>query len=389
MCNRTNYFCSYFCNRCPFGCIYKLVPKIFFSGNTTDTSVNGIFIFNEKLYYSTPNDQKGSNGLTLNAQLCINRCNLDGSATEVLYTLDANTYVGSLMLGKVDGVEKLYYVYVNGGLFAIDLSVKGSKEVKISKTVTDVKFDVANVKVYYENKDNAICSYTIGGEEKVLVAGAKDEKVPANSITHKITHLVNGKVYFTRVYDNDSTNPKNKSLYVVNDKETAGYSLYYVVTSINSVTLYPCDENYLIYAGSQAESGDVIELIKIKISAERTNGGETYLIAPKTNTSAITINSVVGNNLYFTSNSVYQSLDWTVKTSATHESPAPIKYYDTSAVAFYATSWATYDIIGEYVFAFSSTGDIVVISIGKDDLGKDKFQSAVITVTPEPKEEEK
>ena len=316
-----------------------VVPKVVYSGNTTDTSVTGIYIFGNKLYYTTPNDDLTANGSVKYSELCIYSADLDGKNNTKLFTMTSNSLVMSLM----EKDSKVYAMYVEttatdttkAGLYCVELTASNRTATLISESATTVSFDKNTLSAYYLNKDGSICSYTVGDEsETVLVEKTKD-----STMTYTIVSNNKGTVYFKQV---DSTNT----------------SLKYGLLAIKKG-----DEKAVSVFADESKTG-------------------IYVLPESSQGSTITINKIDGDTLYYTIDSKLYSLN--LKTVL--ESGEPATGDDITFVAYSVastTGWAAYDVLGEYVFSFS--GDKV--QVVKYDAEKEANITTDIT-SVKPSEEE-
>ncbi len=350
-----------------------VVPKVVYSGNTTDTSVTGIYIFGNKLYYTTPNDDLTANGSVKYSELCIYSADLDGKNNTKLFTMTSNSLVMSLM-GKD---SKVYAMYVEttatdttkAGLYCVELTASNRTATLISESATTVSFDKNTLSAYYLNKDGSICSYTVGDEsETVLVEKTKD-----STMTYTIVSNNKGTVYFKQV---DSTNTSLKyGLLAIKKGDEKAVSVF---ADESKTGIFGYEEG-VVLADKLAESSlNVYQLIYTSGSAEEI----IYVLPESSQGSTITINKIDGDTLYYTIDSKLYSLN--LKTVL--ESGEPATGDDITFVAYSVastTGWAAYDVLGEYVFSFS--GDKV--QVVKYDAEKEANITTDIT-SVKPSEEE-
>ncbi len=324
-----------------------VVPMFYYSGNTTDTSVTGLYIYGDKLYFTTPNTSLGTNGAALTDQLCVYRADLDGRNTARLYTFTKNSLVVSLM----EKGGKVYAVYVEtdtdigAGLRCVDLSQADNESTLISKDVASVTFDLNTLSAYYLNADGAICSYTAGdAEEKVLLAEEEN-------ITYTIKSTNGGYVYYTQT---DSTNTALKfGVLAVKAGMTEPVQVLSSETAASG-TFFGYKEG-VVWTGTTYDSTPTMYQVIITSGIAETYN---YVLPKNTNNSAVTLNKIDGDTLYYTVNSILYSLDLSVVTETTTAADTVKELaYSVSS----ATGWGAYDILGDtgYVVSFSSNNTVV------------------------------
>lgn len=320
-----------------------VVPKVVYSGNTTDTTVTGIFIFGDKLYYTTPNDELAANGSVKYSELCIYSADLDGRNNTKLFTMTSNSLVMSMM----ENQSKVYAMYVEttatdtvkAGLYAVELTADKPEAKLVSEGATSVSFDSLTLSAYYLNGDGSICSYTAGDEQETVLV----EKTKDSTMTYTIASNNNGYVYFKQV-DSTNTSLKYGLLAIKKGMEKA----VSVFADESKTGIYGYGEG-VVLADKLAESAlDVYQLVYTSGAAETI----LYVIPESSQSSAITINKIEGDTLYYTVDSKLYSLDL----KKVIESETPAGEDDITFVAYSVAStsgWAQYDVVGEYVFSFS------------------------------------
>ena len=115
-----------------------LAPKAVFSSNTTDARLNGIYIFNDRLYYTTPSDTLASDGSVRNTMLDIMSVKLDGTDTKRVYTLGSN----SLSVGMFETDGGVFALFVDGDANLVSLNLESGVETKADEKVTSSALDV-------------------------------------------------------------------------------------------------------------------------------------------------------------------------------------------------------------------------------------------------------
>lgn len=192
-----------------------LAPKAVFSSNTTNARLNGIFIFNDRLYYTTPSDTLANDGSVRNTMLDIMSVNLDGTDTKRAYTVSSN----SVAVGMFAVESDVFALFVDGeqNLFSVDLNT--GKETKVDEKVTGSAIDEQTASIVYTKdviteKENQGTEITANYNELyVLKAGETTsskimtgEHVDGQDVSYdfdvSIASASNGYVYFNISSDN-------------------------------------------------------------------------------------------------------------------------------------------------------------------------------------------
>lgn len=333
-----------------------VVPKIVYSGNTSDKSVNGIYIYNERLYYFTPNTDVDKNGAALYDQLSLKSCKLDGTDTQHHYTFTSNKLAISLQ--NNGGTVYAIFADADSTLQCVEVLASGSTIKKVADKATTVKFDTANNSTFYLDADGSVCGYVAGGTAKVLFANPSVKGDTYSTTALSLTNADGNKVYFkySNTYDISnngvySVDMNGASKRILNNVPTGCYvsnNIMYVSTATNSI-------NYL-YAY------DLGSKISSRIAAS---------------SSTVTLVKVVGSNVYYT-----------VGTAVNCYNGSTVSQTSTLAMASY---WGTYDECNGYVFFFYGTSDgkgwYPTIIANKED--SSKYFTITKGFVPAPTTEEK
>lgn len=340
-----------------------VVPKFYYSGNTTSTQINGIYIFNDRLYMLTPNDALTAGGNAQTSQSVLTSFGLDGSNEQRHYVFTNNA--AQIMLSEAG--DKLVATYIMDNVVGC-IDVKTGEEIAKVEETSSAQIDVAGKTVFYINKDKAICRLDVGAaEESVVVANEED-----STVTFTISNVNNGYVYYTKA---DSTNGSvdAKRVYC---KGTSGDEAIAFKSTAPS-------ENWYGYEGGivkvVSDSVDGINLYGIRvINSDGTV--KKQVVDPVTNDTSITFNRIEGSKLYYTSNSIAYVVDL-----AGNDKPVAI-----GNNMYTANGWSVPDVIemdGEsynYVIALGS-GSVSAYKF--DSATKEKTDSVTLTIV-EPEEEE-
>ena len=278
-----------------------VVPNYYFSGHTTDTSLNGIYVFNDRIYITTPNDQLDASGNLLSSQLVLASYDLGGGNVQRHFVFESNA--PQLKLSQIG--NDVYATYVlNSKLCMFKLTDKLATATEIATEITAQKFtsqldengNVVADYVYYLNKDGEICQYKVGETAaKTIVELDVDDDHGHSHDTLTISSVSGERVYYTTSAD------KNGSLRVA----TAENSDTVVLHTVPST--YFGWKDGIIYTRSESVEGTTIYHI-IYVS---TNDGSVReeLIDPTQNGYSITLNKLEGNLLYYSTNSISYKLN--------------------------------------------------------------------------------
>ena len=336
-----------------------VVPYFYYTGNTTTKSVNGLYIFNERLYFITPNADLATDGSVKNSELCVYSSKLDGTDLTKLHTVASTTAV--VMLNQVE--TSVYATYVlNGSLYSVKL---GEKEVEIAKEITSEKY-TSNA-VFFLDKDGAICTYAAGAaESKVLVAKDEDKKM-----TYTINSANGDYVYFTQ---KDSSNTQlYKGIYAIKDGMTEATEILTTVPPDS----YLCYGEKVIIAGVIETIGNITPIELYMTSGQVTN--KEFIIDQNTNNKTISLVKLDNDVLYYTRDGKTYCVD------LAQASYSPVELYTTISSGEWADVDAV-DVDGETCFFSLDTSYNVVCNQYKEVDGEKKVVSTIVTVA-EPVED--
>lgn len=347
-----------------------VVPNFYYTGNTSTTAINGINIFGDRIYITTPNNALDANGNILSSQLVLASYKLDGSdmqrhfvfasnAPQLKLTQDGQNVVATYIL---DNQIKTFSF--KAGETVSENDVKVITEEKISSPV------LSGNNVYFLDNNGSICRYTVGGTEyKVLVEKVVEEGHEDHSHGESYTiKSANGDyVYYT---NSDSSS------------QTAGLQLYYATVKngevVKDVALdtIPTGSYFgwgekVVYTTSVPEESVTMYGIWV---ASKDGADKVEILNPAENDKTITFNRLDGDVLYYTVDSVSYTLNLTEKL-ANENTPAVAYAYNLS---FSATGWATPDVLDNYVFSLSS-GAVSVVKFNPET--KRNSASTAITLT--------
>lgn len=197
--------------------VETVVPKIIYA---EDVDSSGFYIFGDKIYYTTPNTSKTTQGIVQIEKLDFMMANIDGTGTKLIATIDDNTKAYRF----VEKAGTVYILYVGAeditlndektsttALFEINCATKAQKT--IANNVDTVVFDsyADSVSVAYtqkivsadgidgkeaiEQNCNNLYQYIAGSEKAVEIAKGLDIDARV-AIKYTPVALVENVVYY-------------------------------------------------------------------------------------------------------------------------------------------------------------------------------------------------
>lgn len=350
-----------------------VVPYVVATGNTTTTEGEGIFVFGDRLYYRTNNYNLDTQGYAKTEEMLINSCKLNGSDTQTHLVLkDRATAV---RLTQVDG--KVYAVYTakekgtdeHGNeadftyAYCADLSQANATAVRMSKenqSVSSFRYDEYGFVASYLDKDGALCSFLPGDSQETVLIEKQD------NVTFVPVSANNGWIYYTKTSDllhvdgiyainAKATNPQEQVVFATSSYLTGTLSATYV--AYNNGT-----ENCIAVTATIVPLASPITYDLFVLT--QSSSEKDFILPEDSNTLALTLVGVGGENgnvLYYTDSNSYL---YTVDLSQNEYEV--VKHSNTIPQE---SSWATYDVCGEYVFLFNSNGDIILTTENKEESG--------------------
>lgn len=294
-----------------------VIPKIYYSGNATTTQFTGIYIFNKRIYVTTPSDELTPNGDPLTNQLVLMSFKLDGSDPQSHYTFTSN----SAQIWLTNKNNKVIATYVMDSiLHTLDVesgkdtivSLENDPNPEIKNTVSSVNWDTTkgSEAVYFLDKFGSVCKLVVGETKYQEIVKNTDysvhdhdgeKQIEAGDTTYTIKFVNNGMVYYTMA---TGVTPDNVVLYWATDAENNRFT----ALPTNSVSVNAWKEDKLIVTDSYKSGNKTFYSICIV-------DGKTYESKPileyGENDSSITINKIEGDNLYYTADGISYVLDLT------------------------------------------------------------------------------
>ena len=369
-----------------------VIPKIYYSANSTSTQFTGIFIFNNRIYVTTPNDALTANGDPLTDQLVLMSFDLGGGDARSHFTFTSND--AQIWLAEVNGKVIATYL-MNDILHTLDVE-SGKDEVvclandelpDIDNKVSSVNWDVTSNSVFFIDKFGSLCKLTVGKVNYDVICANDsyknhDDHIEAGSLTYTIKSVNKGIVYYTVKDSDDNTVVGDTILYWAENAENKDN----VALASNNVSAYGWDKDKVIITKSK-KSGEKTYYSICKVETVIAEDGsktyvETALLAYGENDTSITINRIENDTLYYTANSIAYTLDL----SATDEGLASGTPYAYSLAS--ATGWAVPDFVEyngvSYVITLAS-GSVSIVKF--DPVEKTNSDSLNITLTAVPSDD--
>ena len=328
-----------------------VVPNVYYTGNTTSAALNGLYIFGDRIYITTPNDQLDSKGNVLSDQLVLASYNLGGGDKKTHLVFDSA--LAQLKLAQID--NSVYATYVLDGKL-VSYKVGDNKSTTIAEGISSEQF--SGDYVYYIDEDGAICQFKIGSASAtVLVPMEESEGHEGHSHkSYSIQKVNNEYVYYTRS-DNGS----------LDYPEVTGQVLFYanapvtddqhsvLIDAIPSGT-YFCYGDKVVYTMNDDQAPD--DQTRYKLVSTSGDGSElTQLLNER---ASLTLLQMQGNVLYYTMSSV----TYTLNLAETDAEPIPYA----NGYSLSPNGWALPDVmtVGEgdsavtYMFTLSTDSVAVV-----------------------------
>ena len=336
-----------------------VVPHFVYSSNTTEHSYNGLFIFGDRIYFTTANDAVDANGDLLTNQLALCSAKLDGSDVQKHYVFPSTATMYKLA-EQEDGSLVGWYVADNT-LSSLNVS-EGTSKV-LAEEISSVKLDGENV--FFMDEEKAIWKYILGESDANCIVEATDDQAPVTLLAAS-----NGYAYYTIGYENTPEHDEIKVFYA--NSEVDGQLV--LNTSMSSYFGY---NGKLLY--TRSVSGEVTTY---GVWIAHSQGSQTIIeeiLSPNNYDTAITLNKLEGRTLYFTVANVYYSMDIETKSE-----PVALGYN----VPTSATGWAKFDIEGEFLFTFNSTGTVSIAQFNAETKKNSDTTNFTLTVEVEETEED-
>lgn len=362
-----------------------VVPKIYYSGNTTSRQFTGLYIFGDRLYITTPNDELTAGGSAQTSQLVLTSFKLDGSDEQRHFVFTSNS--AQISLTEIDG--KLYATYImDSKVYQLDVAARTSKEVTVNgedeasdvdNVYNSVTWDIAGKSLFFIDKYYGICKLAIGADKyDVIVPNDTyeihehdgEKHIEAGNLTYTIKFVNNGQVYYTKA-DSENSAIDGTVLYWMGADKVEKEALN--TSNVTGATAWK--DGRVVFTKSITSGGSTF--YGIYATQENDPSGEkgqVTVLLPTYNDNSITINRVEGDTLYYTANSISYTIDL--------NNPGKQKGTPYAKSLASATGWADPDLLDyttggtvHYVITATSSGGLTIARFDPDE--PDKTQNSV------------
>lgn len=330
-----------------------VVPKNIWSGSTK----SGLYIYENWIYYATPNVDKTKSGSVNTTYLDFYRTTLDRTKTELLYTVNGRSLDYTITSDAI-------FVVSDGAIYKIDLNKKNANKINDQKNYTSVLEKVSSITRIEAN--DSFGDYTF-----VLQAAPDNESYLAYNNLLALDKTGNSKVVFSK----DTFGDKKYTIALLDVvSESDGLTVYYTKArtdetgaSIKTLNCYKfADTSFLFESFKEKQllgsySGTTLEGISYNDGALITSAALPYLQKVNSNTSetlcdsdftaAVTVKCVKDGYVYFTASSSATAMFRFALTGA--EGRVAEKVCDISLL----TSWIGSEVIGDYMYYLDGTNN--------------------------------
>lgn len=339
-----------------------LAPKAVFSSNTSDARLNGIYIFNDRLFYTTPSDTLASDGSVRNTMLDIMSVKLDGTDTKRVYTLGSN----SLSVGMFETEGDAYALFVDGDKNLVLLNLFDGTETKVDEKVTSSAVDMQSGSIVYTKdviteKENQGTEITANYNELYVVKAGQTASAKIMTGQHadgqdvsydfdvSIASASDGFVYFNLSSDAHGRDGMYRISESVEDKRLADATRLYRNVLSGAVAY----QDGFVYYNSTSK---YVQFVK-----DGQDAKNLYYTA-----SSPSFKFIQEGTLYFEMDSALWSI------SLNGESNPDTLTANKLTDKVNATSWLNYDILDGKVFYMYTDNDVYLHFSEMGEAAKDK-----------------
>ena len=339
-----------------------LAPKAVFSSNTSDARLNGSYIFNDRLFYTTPSDTLASDGSVRNTMLDIMSVKLDGTDTKRVYTLGSN----SLSVGMFETDGDAYALFVDGDKNLVSLNLFDGTETKVDEKVTSSAVDMQSGSIVYTKdviteKENQGTEITANYNELYVVKAGQTASAKIMTGQHadgqdvsydfdvSIASASDGFVYFNLSSDAHGRDGMYRISESVEDKRLADATRLYRNVLSGAVAY----QDGFVYYNSTSK---YVQFVK-----DGQDAKNLYYTA-----SSPSFKFIQEGTLYFEMDSALWSI------SLNGESNPDTLTANKLTDKVNATSWLNYDILDGKVFYMYTDNDVYLHFSEMGEAAKDK-----------------
>ena len=334
-----------------------VVPQIVGTENAS------FYIFDDYIFYATPNMQKDEYGNLLNTRSNICRVDIDGTDSKVLYITDQTLTSTNWTMYEVDG--EAYIVILDGSkVVSIKAYDRKPKAVVMTSSATSaglIKTDKQLATDVYYNNNTLVDGYnnyvyytrditeddglgTLGGNilARVKVGTTTEEKVASNGNTYTIENIKSNCLYYSKTVKG-STNSIFCKYELSADREFV-QSRETEILNATYTSKFVLDANNSLYVGNDVvaiDDSNNIKLISV-VNSNKTPSKTLY-------TASGTINplGLYGSKLFFLESETICYIDVTAQTPT-------VQYVETNGKTLKLDINVVFDYDGRNVYFYSA-----------------------------------
>ncbi|MDD3832017.1 MAG: hypothetical protein PHW00_05130 [Clostridia bacterium] len=329
-----------------------VVPKHIHYENTSDKSLNGIYIFGDRLYYFSTSVTTDKNGKIQSQWPVLLSCKLDGTDTKLHYTFNSYNLSTStdatLITCLCQNGNSVYVMYVEGTTLNC---LEVSDNTKITKSVQDIHnyvFDQENCRVYFTNDDKSVLyCYTIGKENKEAIHVSPADYF--DNVTLSPNFIADGKLYYlVEGVVRDTNNSIYRAYYNNNGVATKELIIGPLATLPSS---YLACDGYYIYPDTNSTK---VAIYDVSTQQIKRTSALTGIVLDKIDNGVI---------YFYATNVLYRidmsTIDWTsdraITVTGTEVNETIVDLMKGIITNVNQSIWCKYDMCGDYVFIISNT----------------------------------
>ena len=247
--------------------VETVVPKIIYA---EEANSSGFYIYGDKIYYTTPNSGKDTQGNVQMTKLDFMMANINGTGTKIIATVDDNTQAFRFIQNN----DKVYLLYVGTAdveineqktsttaIYEVNCDTKEQKLVDDNvETVVFDKYENSNSVAYtkkvvtegidgkqvVETECNNLYKYTAGASESKLIAEAGSAE-ELQYVKHTPVSLTDEVVYFNSTYKGKkSGNEFNKAVGTTVTKLASNHYTNIIVSADNQDVIFTQSSGYIV-----------------------------------------------------------------------------------------------------------------------------------------------
>ncbi len=373
-----------------------VVPKFFYNAvsDSNLAELNGLFIFGNRLYVTTPNDELTPGGDALTSQLVLTSFDLGGGDMQRHFVFTGSSV--QIAYKEIDGKlyatysmdSKLYRLDVKGGV-STEVTINGTDEAEdIDNSYSSITWDLSESGqcVFFIDKMYNICKLGFGSDKYDVVVSNGTAKVhgdgdhkhieapdtSSDGVTYTINSVNCGQVYYTKTQA-----ASDQKIYWAESQNKGGTAFN---TTDSSVRAWK--DGKMVYTNPVKDSS----FYGVYILTEVDGSNPETVLVPAANKNAITVDRIVGDTLYYTKDSVKYTLSLTERNQ---EAGTPYAKNLASAAGWAAPDFVDYTSGGETIHFIITTTTSGTLTIAKfDPADPNKTQTSVSILLKAKVEEE-